>query len=132
MRHNESHNLDRLWRENLVSARTAKANKTNYRKVSIVLVLLRSCPRRAAQHILPQYTHAPLDSLTCWLGHAYREAQYVRVKESVISNTSRFAYLGQFIYRLKLYAAHHARYASSRAGAASKARDTATPKDVCA
>ena len=38
VRHNQSHILDRLWRENLASARTALANKVNYRQMSIALV----------------------------------------------------------------------------------------------
>ena len=35
---NDSKTLDKLWRENLTTARTSKANKTNYSKMSVVLV----------------------------------------------------------------------------------------------
>ena len=38
IRRNASQHLDMLWRENLSSTRTAKANKTNYRQMSIILV----------------------------------------------------------------------------------------------
>ena len=35
---NDSKTLDKLWRDNLTTARTSKANKTNYSKMSVVLV----------------------------------------------------------------------------------------------
>ena len=35
VRHNASHDFDRLWRENLISARTPLANNVNYRKMSM-------------------------------------------------------------------------------------------------
>ena len=38
VRRNGSQHLDMLWRENLSSTRTAKANKTNYRQMSVILV----------------------------------------------------------------------------------------------
>lgn len=38
VRRNDSKTLDKLWRENLSSARTALANKVNYRQMSIILV----------------------------------------------------------------------------------------------
>ena len=38
VRRNKSRHLDMLWRENLASTRTAKANKVNYRQMSVILV----------------------------------------------------------------------------------------------
>ena len=35
---NDSKTLDLLWRENLTTCRTAKANKTNYRQMSVILI----------------------------------------------------------------------------------------------
>ena len=38
IRKNDSKVLDRIWRENLASARSAKGNKTNYSKMSVIVV----------------------------------------------------------------------------------------------
>ena len=38
IRSNDSKTLDIIWRENLASARTAKGNKTNYSKMSVIVV----------------------------------------------------------------------------------------------
>ena len=38
IRKNDSKCLDRIWRENLASARTARGNKTNYAKMSVILI----------------------------------------------------------------------------------------------
>ena len=38
IRTNDSAKLDLIWRENLASARTAKGNKTNYSKMSVILI----------------------------------------------------------------------------------------------
>lgn len=38
VRRNDSVKLDLLWRENLASARTSTANKTNYRQMSVILI----------------------------------------------------------------------------------------------
>ena len=38
IRRNDSKTLDQIWRENLASARTAKGNKTNYAKMSVILI----------------------------------------------------------------------------------------------
>ena len=35
---NDSATLDQIWRENLTTTRTAKANKTNYRQMSVILI----------------------------------------------------------------------------------------------
>ena len=38
IRKNDSGKLDQIWRENLRSARTSKGNKTNYSKMSVILI----------------------------------------------------------------------------------------------
>ena len=38
VRKNDSHLLDRIWRENLSSARSSKGNKTNYSKMSVIVI----------------------------------------------------------------------------------------------
>ena len=98
VRHNASHDLDRLWRENLISARTALANKVNYRKMSIVLVYWGQClvePLQTFYHntrtIRWVHSHVgwdmPIEKLNMW------------IKESVISNISELQ-ICQFIKRL--------------------------------
>ena len=64
VRCNDSSRLDLIWRENLPSARTSLANKTNYAPMLVVRVLARLLgpgARRAAADGLPQAAHAAPD-----------------------------------------------------------------------
>ena len=98
VRHNESRHLDLLWRENLASARTAKANKTNYRQMSVVLVYWGCAlvePLQTFYHntrtIRWVHSHVgwdmPIEKLNMW------------IKESVITNISELQII-KFIHRL--------------------------------
>ena len=126
VRHNESHSLDRLWRENLVSARTATANKVNYRQMSVCLVywgLALVEPLQTFYHntrtIRWIHSHVvwdmPIEKLNMWL------------KESVVSNISRWQ-ICQFISRLN-FMQHVMRSLLSLVRRGRK-RDKATPKNV--
>ena len=88
VRHNESRHLDMLWRENLASTRTAKANKVNYRQMSVILVYWGVA---LVEPLLTFYHNTrtirwieshvgwdmPIEKLNMW------------IKESVISNISQ-------------------------------------------
>lgn len=126
VRHNESHVLDRLWRENLASARTAAANKTNYRQMSVVLIYWGCAlvePLQTFYHnsrtIRWIHSHVgwdmPIEKLNMW------------IKESVVSNISKLQ-ICQFICRLNFV--QHCMRALLRLVRRGRKRDTATPKDV--
>ena len=128
VRRNASQHLDMLWRENLSSTRTAKANKTNYRQMSVILVYWGAAlvaPLQAFYHNTRtiRWIHAhvgwdmPIEKLNAW------------IKESVVSNISEFQII-KFIRRLNFMqlivravkSIVHRR----------RARDRATPKDIAA
>ena len=126
VRHNQSHILDRLWRENLASARTALANKVNYRQMSIALVYWGVAlvePLQTFYHntrtIRWIFSHVgwdmPIEKLNMW------------IKESVVSNISRMQ-ICQYIRRLNFV--QHVRRVVLRLSRFGRKRDTATPKDV--
>ena len=98
VRRNESHHLDLLWRENLASTRTAKANKVNYRQMSVILVYWGCAlvePLQTFYHntrtIRWVHSHVgwdmPIEKLNMW------------IKESVISNITELQIV-KFIWRL--------------------------------
>jgi hypothetical protein len=98
VRRNDSQHLDMLWRENLSSTRTAKANKTNYRQMSVILVYWGAAlvaPLQAFYHNTRtiRWIHAhvgwdmPIEKLNAW------------IKESVVSNISELQII-KFIRRL--------------------------------
>ena len=128
VRRNGSQHLDMLWRENLSSTRTAKANKTNYRQMSVILVYWGAAlvaPLQAFYHNTRtiRWIHAhvgwdmPIEKLNAW------------IKESVVSNISELQIIKfirrlnfmQFVVRTVKSIVHWRR-----------ARDTATPKDIAA
>ena len=80
VRRNASPHLDMLWRENLSSTRTAKANKTNYRQMSVILVYWGAAlvlPLQEFYHntrtIRWMHAHVGWDMM----GYAHREVEYV-------------------------------------------------------
>lgn len=98
VRRNRSKHLDMLWRENLCSTRTAKANKTNYRQMSVILVYWGTALVEPLQTFFHntrtiRWLHAhvgwdmPIEKLNAW------------IKQSVVSNITRFQII-QFIRRL--------------------------------
>ena len=98
VRHNKSRHLDMLWRENLASTRTAKANKTNYRQMSVILVYWGCAlvePLQTFYHntrtIRWVHSHVgwdmPIEKLNMW------------IKESIVINISRVQII-RFIWRL--------------------------------
>ena len=98
VRRNESRHLDLLWRENLASTRTAKANKTNYRQMSVILVYWGCAlvePLQTFYHntrtIRWVDSHVgwdmPIEKLNMW------------IKESVVTNISEIQIV-RFIWRL--------------------------------
>ena len=128
VRRNGSQHLDMLWRENLSSTRTAKANKTNYRQMSVILVYWGAAlvaPLQAFYHSTRtiRWINAhvgwdmPIEKLNAW------------IKESVVSNISELQIIKfirrlnfmQFVVRSVKSLAHWRR-----------AHDTATPKDIVA
>ena len=126
VRRNESQHLDMLWRENLASTRTAKANKTNYRQMSVILVYW-GC---ALVEPLQTYYHntrtirwieshvgwdMPIEKLNMW------------IKESVVSNISELQII-KFIWRLNFM--QHVARAIKGLIWANRKHDKATPKDV--
>ena len=128
VRHNKSRHLDMLWRENLPSARTAKANKTNYRQMSVILVYW-GC---ALVEPLQTFYHntrtirwidshvgwdMPIEKLNMW------------IKESIISNISELQII-KFIWRLNFM--QHVVCAIKSFVFADRAKKTATLKDVSA
>ena len=97
-RTNDSKKLDLLWRENLRTAKTAKANKTNYRQMSIILiywgcVLLEPLQTFYHNTRTLRWIHShvgwdmPIEKLNMWL------------KEAVISQITE-SQICQFIRRL--------------------------------
>ena len=126
VRHNESRHLDRLWRENLASARTAKANKTNYRQMSVILVYWGCAlvePLQTFYHntrtIRWIESHVgwdmPIEKLNMW------------IKESIVSNISEMQII-KFIWRLN-FMQHVSRAIKSLVWAKRK-RDASTLKDI--
>ena len=128
VRRNRSKHLDLLWRENLASTRTAKANKTNYRQMSVILVYWGAAlvePLQTFYHntrtIRWFFAHVgwdmPIEKLNLWL------------KESVVSNISEFQII-KFIRRLN-FMQFIMRTVKSLVFWR-RNRDTATPKDISA
>ena len=126
VRRNESKQLDMLWRENLASTRTAKANKTNYRQMSVILVYWGAVlvePLQTFYHntrtIRWIHSHVgwdmPIEKLNMW------------IKEKVVSNISE-SQICAFIRRLN-FMQHVMRSMWSLVRAKRKV-DAATPKDV--
>ena len=126
VRRNESRHLDMLWRENLASTRTSKANKTNYRQMSVILVYWGVAlvePLQTFYHntrtIRWIHSHVgwdmPIEKLNMW------------IKESVVSNVSEWQ-ICKFITRLN-FMQHVMRTLLSLVRFGRK-RDTAVPKDV--
>ena len=100
---NELRRLDLLWRENLPCTLTAKANKTNYRQMSVILVYWGCAlvePLQTFYHntrtIRWIHSHVgwdmPIEKLNMW------------IKESVISNITELQII-KFIWRLNFM--HH-------------------------
>lgn len=98
VRRNDSHLLDRLWREFLGTARTDMANKTNYSKMSVVLVYWGCCLREPLQTVFHNtrtlrllHTHVgwdmPIEVLNLW------------IRLAVVFNVTK-EYLIKFIQRI--------------------------------
>ena len=115
-----------LWRENLSSTRTAKANKANYRQMSIILVYWGAAlvlPLQAFYHntrtVRWIHTHVgwdmPIEKLNMW------------IKESVVTNISEFQII-KFIRRLN-FMQFVVRTVKSLVYWR-RVRDAATPKDI--
>jgi hypothetical protein len=128
VRRNGSKHLDMLWRENLACTLTAKANKTNYRQMSVILVYWGAAlvaPLQTFYHntrtIRWINAHVgwdmPIEKLNMW------------IKESVVSNISEWQII-QFIRRLNFvqFVVRSIKSLVYRR----RARDSATPKDVAA
>jgi hypothetical protein len=97
-RANDSKKLDLLWRENLRTAKTAKANKTNYRQMSVILIYWGLClvePLQSFYHntrtIRWIHSHVgwdmPIEKLNMW------------IKQSVLTQVTE-SQICQFIRRL--------------------------------
>ena len=128
VRRNGSQHLDMLWRENLSSTRTAKANKTNYRQMSVILVYWGAAlvaPLQAFYHNTRtiRWIHAhvgwdmPIEKLNAWI----KESVVSNISESQIIKYIRRLNFMQFVVRTLKSIAFWRR-----------ARDTATPKDIAA
>ena len=128
VRRNRSKHLDLLWRENLASTRTAKANKTNYRQMSVILVYWGAAlvePLQTFYHntrtIRWIFAHVgwdmPIEKLNAW------------IKESVVSNISEFQII-KFIRRLNFM--QFVMRTIKSLVFWRRDRDTATPKDISA
>ena len=126
VRRNESRHLDLLWRENLASARTAKANKTNYRQMSVVLVYWGAAlvePLQTFYHntrtIRWIESHVgwdmPIEKLNMW------------IKESVVSNISEMQ-ICKFIWRLNFM--QYVARSLKKLMWAKRKQDKATAKDI--
>ena len=98
VRRNDSHLLDLLWREFLGTARTDMANKTNYSKMTVVLIYWGCClvePLQTIYHntrtIRLLHTHVgwdmPIEVLNLW------------IKLAVVYNVTK-EYLRKFIRRI--------------------------------
>jgi len=126
VRRNDSKCLDRLWRENLPSTRTAKANKTNYRQMSVILVYWGSLlvePLQTFYHnsrtLRWIYGHVgwdmPIEKLNHW------------IRESIVCNTTK-EQIAQFIRRLNFM--QHVLRVMKRMVWSKRARDTNTLKNI--
>ena len=126
VRCNESRHLDLLWRENLASTRTAKANKTNYRQMSIILVYWGVAlvePLQTFYHntrtIRWIESHVgwdmPIEKLNMW------------IKESVVSNISE-TQICKFIWRLNFM--QYVARSLKKLMWAKRKQDKATAKDI--
>ena len=126
VRRNASRHLDMLWRENLSSTRTAKANKVNYRQMSVILVYWGAAlvlPLQEFYHNTRtiRWIHAhvgwdmPIEKLNMW------------IKESIVTNISEFQII-KFIQRLNFM--QHVMRTMKSIIYWRRTRDTATPKDV--
>jgi len=98
VRRNDSHMLDRLWREFLGTARTGRANKTNYSKMTVILIYWGCClvePLQTVYHntrtLRLLHTHVgwdmPIEVLNLW------------IKMAVVYNVTK-DFLIKFISRL--------------------------------
>ena len=116
-----------LWRENLASTRTAKANKTNYRQMSVILVYWGCAlvePLQTFYHntrtIRWIYSHVgwdmPIEKLNMW------------IKESVVSNITKVQIIN-FIWRLN-FVQHVSRALQRIVYANRKDNSSATLKDI--
>ena len=117
-----------LWRENLSSARTAAANKTNYRQMSVILVYW------GAALVLPLQAFYHNTRTIRWIHHHVGwdmpiEKLNMWIKESVVSNISEFQII-KFIRRLNFMQVV-ARTIKSLVYWR-RVRDAATPKDITA
>jgi hypothetical protein len=98
IRANDSKLLDLIWRENLASARTAKGNKTNYSKLSVVVVYWGYAlvePLQTAFHntrtLRWMYSHTGWDMII--------EGLNKLIRQGVTSNITE-EYIKKFIRRL--------------------------------
>ena len=96
VRRNQSKKLDLLWRENLASAKSAPANKTNYRQMTVVLVYWGTSLREPLQLLYHntrtiRWVHShvgwdmPIEKLNMWI----REAVVAQITEAQISKFIR-------------------------------------------
>ena len=126
VRRNRSKHLDLLWRENLASMRTAKANKTNYRQMAVILIYWGSAlvePLQSFYHntrtVRWIMSHVgwdmPIEKLNMW------------IKESVVANISRWQ-ICQFIRRLNFM--QHVMRCIRSLVFWRRERDTSTPKEI--
>ena len=126
VRTNNSKLLDMLWCENLSSALTSKANKTNYRQMSVILVYWGVAlvePLQAFYHNTRTVrwirSHVgwdmPIEKLNMW------------IKESVISNISQWQ-ICQLISRLNFM--QHVLRSVKQLVNRNRKVDSATLKDV--
>jgi hypothetical protein len=91
VRKNDSKTLDLIWRENLASARTAKGNKTNYSKLSVIVIYWGYAlvePLQTAFHNTRTlrwiYTHTGWDMIIEGLNKLIRQGVTANVTESLI------------------------------------------------
>ena len=96
IRKNDSHVLDRIWRENLASARTHKGNKTNYSKMSVIVVYWGYAlkePLQTAFHntrtLRWLYSHTGWDMIIEGLNKLIRQGVTANVTESLIQKFIR-------------------------------------------
>ena len=98
VRNNDSKTLDLVWRENLASARTSAANKTNYSQMTITLIYWGAClvePLQTVYHNTRTlrwiHTHVgwdlPIEIMNAW------------IKEAVVANITEWQ-ITKFIRRL--------------------------------
>ena len=98
IRKNDSKRLDMVWRENLATARSSMANKTNYSQMSVVLIYWGMCLREPLRTVFHNtrtlrwlHTHVgwdmPIEKLNMW------------IKMSVVAHIT-FEQIRQFVRRL--------------------------------